>query len=77
MLKLVALLALVAIVKSQESDPDVGRSACELIESRKFRCETHQVTTADDYILTVHRIVNPQKAGQKLKVSLVPSCELI
>lgn len=69
MIKLIVLFAFVAICTSQSPDPDVGRTTCQLVESRKFRCETHYVKTADNYILTVHRIVNPNKEGQNLKVS--------
>lgn len=39
--------------------PDEDRDSVELIESRGFTCETHNVTTRDGYILTVFRIVNP------------------
>ena len=48
-------------------DPDMGKSPCELIESRNFICETHWITTHDGYILGVQRIINPifQKAGKK------------
>lgn len=31
----------------------------EFIRSRKFRSETHYVTTKDNYILTLYRVVNP------------------
>lgn len=40
-------------------DPDVNRSVVELIESRGFVAEVHQVTTEDGYVLTMHRIINP------------------
>lgn len=39
---------------------DVGRSAQQLIESRGFKAETHYITTKDNYILGVIRIVNPK-----------------
>lgn len=67
MMKLTVFAALIAVINAY-SDPDYGLTACELIEARKFKCETHYITTQDGYILTVHRIVNPHKAGQKLKV---------
>ncbi|KAG7389528.1 cholesterol esterase [Phytophthora pseudosyringae] len=37
-------------------DPDVGKSAVELIKARGYVVETHNVTTADGYILTMHRL---------------------
>eukprot|EP00644_Phytophthora_capsici_P004554 jgi/Phyca11/7395/fgenesh1_pm.PHYCAscaffold_19_\ len=37
-------------------DPDVGKSTVELIQARGYVAETHNVTTADGYILTVHRL---------------------
>lgn len=68
---IVISLNLIACAQSEWSysanDPDIGKSPCELIESRNFICETHWVTTSDGYILTAYRIVNPviQKAGKK------------
>ncbi|GMF44260.1 unnamed protein product [Phytophthora fragariaefolia] len=59
------LLALAAVVNSLdqvteveqvELDPDVGKSTAELIEARGYAVETHNVTTADGYILTMHRL---------------------
>lgn len=38
---------------------DLQRSVPQIIESRGFLSETHQVTTHEGYLLTVHRIVNP------------------
>jgi len=46
-------------VYSAKNDPDCFRHTPELIESRGFVSETHNVTTADKYILTLFRIVNP------------------
>lgn len=40
-------------------DPDENRGVPALIESRGFVCETHYITTRDNYVLEVHRIVNP------------------
>lgn len=40
-------------------DPDTHRNVPEIIKSRGFQVEEHDVTTKDGYILTVHRIVNP------------------
>lgn len=42
-----------------DEDPDESRSTVELIESRGFTAEVHEVTTRDGYILILHRIVNP------------------
>ncbi|GMF64493.1 unnamed protein product [Phytophthora lilii] len=61
----VALLATIPVVHSLEQveeieevklDPDVGKSTVELIEARGYVAEVHNVTTADEYILTMHRL---------------------
>lgn len=39
--------------------PDAFVDPTEFIRLRQFIPETHQVVTRDDYILTLHRIVNP------------------
>uniref|UniRef100_T1JXX3 Lipase n=1 Tax=Tetranychus urticae TaxID=32264 RepID=T1JXX3_TETUR len=46
-------------ISTCSDDPDLNRSAVELIESRGFIAQVHTVTTEDNYQLTVHRIVNP------------------
>src|SRR5688572_3667725 len=46
-------------VYSAKNDPDCFHHTPQLIESRGFVSETHHVTTADGYILTLFRIVNP------------------
>jgi len=60
-----ALLATTSVVRSLDQadqveqvtlDSDVGKSAVELIEARGYEVETHNVTTADGYILTMHRL---------------------
>ena len=38
---------------------DSNRSIEEIVSSRGFICEDHNVTTVDGYILTLHRIVHP------------------
>ncbi|KAE9129733.1 hypothetical protein PF005_g4747 [Phytophthora fragariae] len=43
-------------VEEVELDPDVGKSTVELIQARGYAVETHNVTTADGYILTLHRL---------------------
>lgn len=40
-------------------DPDASRDVPEIIRSRGFKVEEHDVITLDGYILTVHRVVNP------------------
>ncbi|KAL4157795.1 hypothetical protein PRNP1_003622 [Phytophthora ramorum] len=61
----VLLLATTSVVHSLEQageveqvklDPDVGKSSVELIVARGYVAETHNVTTADGYILTMHRL---------------------
>ncbi|RWS00483.1 gastric triacylglycerol lipase-like protein 2 [Dinothrombium tinctorium] len=42
------------------SDGDEERDVEQIIRSRGFQVETHSVTTEDGYILTVHRIINPE-----------------
>lgn len=48
-----------SILKPEQKDSDAYRTIVEVIESRGFRCETHDIETKDGYILSVHRIVNP------------------
>jgi hypothetical protein len=48
-------------------DPDEHRSVPDLITSKGYPAEEHQVTTDDGYILTVHRIRDgrfPKARGQ-------------
>lgn len=52
-------------VKQCPQDPDENRSTVELIESRGFNSEVHTVTTKDNYMLIVHRIVNPLCQDQR------------
>ncbi|ETI45986.1 Gastric triacylglycerol lipase [Phytophthora nicotianae] len=49
-------------VQEIELDPDVGKSTVALIEARGYVTETHNVTTADGYILTMHRL--PKSYGE-------------
>ncbi|XP_063723767.1 gastric triacylglycerol lipase-like [Symsagittifera roscoffensis] len=51
-----ALLFAVYQSVSYGHDPDVWKDACQLITSKGYPCEEHQVTTEDGYILTMHRI---------------------
>jgi len=44
---------------SGPTDPDASRTVHELIESRGFLSQTHEVHTEDGFILVLHRIVNP------------------
>ena len=41
-------------------DPDQGRTAAQLVESRGYSLQTHEVETKDSYILTVWRIVSKE-----------------
>lgn len=43
----------------KQSDPDEFRDIYQVIESRGYKYEIHEVLTADDYILTLQRIINP------------------
>ncbi|KAI1281863.1 Lysosomal acid lipase/cholesteryl ester hydrolase [Halotydeus destructor] len=60
-------LSLLITVNCYTVDPDEDRDVPQIIESRGFIAESHYVTTKDGYILTVHRIVNPNYLGDKLK----------
>lgn len=51
----------------RDADPDCNRTVPEIIESRGFRSETHKVSTADGYILTLHRIINPFVVRKQLE----------
>ncbi|KAE9014493.1 hypothetical protein PF011_g8030 [Phytophthora fragariae] len=43
-------------VAEVDVDEDVGRDVVEIVEVRGYSVETHKVTTADDYILTMYRL---------------------
>ncbi|GMF56656.1 unnamed protein product [Phytophthora fragariaefolia] len=43
-------------VAEVDVDDDVGRNVVEIVEARGYFVETHKVTTADDYILTMYRL---------------------
>ncbi|KAI1279532.1 Lysosomal acid lipase/cholesteryl ester hydrolase [Halotydeus destructor] len=44
---------------------DFGLSAPDLISSRGYECEIHKIVTEDNYILTLHRVINPKKQINK------------
>ena len=52
------------------SDPDLFADVRSIVESRGFPLEEHFVTTADGYILTVHRIRSPRLARLRRPVIL-------
>ncbi|UIZ29912.1 hypothetical protein KXD40_002895 [Peronospora effusa] len=58
MMVLVIVHFLIQVTKATKVklDPDVGKSTVELIEARGYVAETHNVTTVDGYILTMHRL---------------------
>ncbi|KAI1279555.1 Lysosomal acid lipase/cholesteryl ester hydrolase [Halotydeus destructor] len=43
----------------------------DLVKSRGYDCEIHKVTTEDNYILTVHRVMNPKKRRRSKKAVLL------
>uniref|UniRef100_M4C2U8 Partial AB-hydrolase lipase domain-containing protein n=1 Tax=Hyaloperonospora arabidopsidis (strain Emoy2) TaxID=559515 RepID=M4C2U8_HYAAE len=45
-------------------DPDVGKSTVELVQARGYVVETHNVTTIDGYILSMHRLPKSYKESQ-------------
>lgn len=55
-------------LKAFYGDPDLHASTRQLIESRGFGCEVHHVTTADGYILSLHRIIHPDHLASKAPV---------
>ncbi|EGZ17171.1 hypothetical protein PHYSODRAFT_331185 [Phytophthora sojae] len=59
-----------AEVAEVDVDDDVGRDVVEIVEARGYSVETHKVTTADDYILTMYRLPKTYaKSQSKAKVS--------
>lgn len=70
-LKMASILTLIGIVilvtglvttsKVYKSDPDEFVSTVELIESKGYPAQEHQVYTSDGYILRIHRVLNPGK----------------
>lgn len=46
---------------------DASRTVEEIIVSRGFKAETHEVTSADGYILALNRLVHPGLAPQDIK----------
>ena len=55
------------------SHPDVLLNDEQLIRSRGFEYESHQVTTNDGYILVIERVINPliKKHGLRPKPVLI------
>ena len=47
------------ILAPTETDPDQFRDIPQLVKSRNFKLQRHYIVTKDDYILGVHRIINP------------------
>ncbi|POM65270.1 Triacylglycerol Lipase [Phytophthora palmivora] len=56
-------------VEEVKLDPDVGKSTVELIEARGYVVETHNVTTADGYILTMHRLPKSYDESQSGEIA--------
>ncbi|KAI1304160.1 Gastric triacylglycerol lipase [Halotydeus destructor] len=40
---------------------DRDHDTCDIVKSRDYGCEIHEVITSDGYILTMHRLRNPMK----------------
>lgn len=70
-LVLVVVVVGLADLASSPSDPDEFVNTTELIRSKGYPAEEHQVTTQDGYILTVHRIPNPNKPAVFLQHGLL------
>uniref|UniRef100_A0AAV1TX25 Partial AB-hydrolase lipase domain-containing protein n=1 Tax=Peronospora matthiolae TaxID=2874970 RepID=A0AAV1TX25_9STRA len=45
-------------------DPDAGKSTVELVQARGYVVETHNVTTIDGYILSMHRLPTSYRKSQ-------------
>lgn len=56
-LKLLVFLVFALSVCAEDIDPDEKYSLKELVESRGYLLQAHEVTTEDGYILTIHRVV--------------------
>lgn len=66
MLRITLALCLIACSLAQEGElDDTNRTTPQIIESRGFLVETHEVKTKDGYFLSLHRIVNPELADSK------------
>ena len=63
-------LLLIASVRCNR-DPDAEREVPQLIRSRGYDLETHNVVTSDGYILTCHRIVNTKFEGIRKRAIMV------
>ena len=71
LLPLLLLATAVATGSSEPAaDPDFDRRIPQLITSRGFAFQEHNVTTADGFILTHYRIVNPCLAAARRPVIL-------
>ena len=68
---LIALLSLQNVWASIADDPDYGADTRELILSRGFDYEEHEIETQDGYILTTFRILNDEIEEPKMTVLLV------
>src|SRR5690348_5335807 len=70
-LKFISLFVFICLnfknVFSNNDIEDRTRTVPEVISSRGFIPQVHEVTTADGYILTVHRIINPLLVNNGLK----------
>lgn len=58
---LVNIFSYYTVITLATDDPDVGLSIEELIRSRGFDVEVHNVLTKDGYILTLHRLVDSKE----------------
>ena len=66
---LLLIINLILIVHGR--DPDAERQVPELIRSRGYEVEIHDIVTDDGYILTCHRIVNSKFQGIRKRTVMV------
>jgi len=68
-LKTILSFCLLAINCAQ--DPDAYITTTKLIESKGYLAEEHSMLTQDGYILTVHRVINPNMSSVPKKVAFL------
>lgn len=63
-------LCLTHATASLPNDPDYGKNTSQLILSRGFQLETHEIETQDGYFLTTFRIIHPTNRNTSRPVIL-------
>lgn len=63
-LKLILILTL-AFLRVETTDPDENIPTVDLIRSKGYLAEEHDVTTQDGYVLTIQRIISPKHINNR------------